>query len=36
VEVTIWVTMHSYGKLYCMATLASLVNTQFWSICQIR
>jgi hypothetical protein len=29
VEVTIWVTMHSYGKLYCMATLASLVNTQF-------
>jgi hypothetical protein len=29
VEVTTWVTMHSYGKLYCMRTLASLINTQF-------
>jgi hypothetical protein len=28
VEVTTWVTMHSYEKQYCMGTLACLVNTQ--------
>jgi hypothetical protein len=29
VAATTWVTMHSYGKRYCTATLASLVNIQF-------
>jgi uncharacterized membrane protein YozB (DUF420 family) len=28
VEVTTWVTMHSFGKRYCMGMLASLVDTQ--------
>ncbi len=36
VAATTRVTMHSYGKRYRTATLASLVNMQFWSICRIR